>query len=65
MKEILNMSTLHPLSRVRNVYWKILSALSSGLYYTNIRMFETYATVNQKFTNTFNVLHDRWAISDQ
>ena len=38
---------------------KKLHDLSSGLYYTNIRMFETYVTVNQKFTNTFNVWHDR------
>ena len=36
-----------------------LRVLSSGLYYTNIRMFEIYATINQKFTNTFNVWHDR------
>ena len=36
-----------------------LLVLSSRLYYTNIVMFETYATVNQKFTNTFNVWHDR------
>ena len=34
---------------------KKLPVLSSGLYYTNIIMIETYATVNQKFTNTFNV----------
>ena len=58
MKEILNLFVLHQLSWVRNVYWK-LPALSFGLYYENFRMFETYAIVNQKFTNTFNVWHDR------
>ena len=36
-----------------------LLVLSTRLYYTNIRMFETYVTMNQKFTNTFNVWHDR------
>ncbi|KAL0544404.1 hypothetical protein IC582_019519 [Cucumis melo] len=38
-----------------------LSAFSSGLYYTHIRVIETYATMNLKFMNLnmFTVWHDR------
>ena len=36
-----------------------LPAFSSGLYYTNIRMIESYTVVNQKFTNNFKIWHDR------
>ena len=38
-----------------------LSSFSSGLYYTHIRVSETYATMNPKFMNLnmFTVWHDR------
>ena len=40
---------------------EILSAFTSGLYYTNIRQVEFNATVNQKFTDKSNFIiwHDR------
>ncbi|KAL4031308.1 hypothetical protein IC575_009584 [Cucumis melo] len=40
---------------------KTLPAFSSGLYYTYIRVVETYATMNPKFMNLnmFTVWHDR------
>ena len=38
-----------------------LTAFSSGLYYTYIRVIETYATMNSKFMNLnmFPIWHDR------
>ena len=38
-----------------------LPALSYGLYYTHIRVIETYATMNLKFMNPdiFTIWHDR------
>ena len=40
---------------------KTLPAFSSGLYYIHIRVIETYATMNPKFTNLnmFTVWRDR------
>ncbi|KAL0561638.1 hypothetical protein IC582_002078 [Cucumis melo] len=40
---------------------EILSAFSSGLYYTHIRVIETYATMNPNFVNLnmFTVSHNR------
>ena len=40
-----------------------LPVFSFGLYYTHIRVIETYATMNLKFINLdmFTVWHDRWS----
>ena len=36
-----------------------LLVLSSGLYYTNIRMIESHAIENKRYDNIYKVWHDR------
>ena len=38
---------------------EILPVLSSGLYYTRIRMVESHVIENKRCDNTFKVWHDR------
>ncbi|KAL4582919.1 hypothetical protein LXL04_007480 [Taraxacum kok-saghyz] len=55
-KEYLNIRKV--ISGNKNVF-EILPVLFSGLYYTNIRMVESYVIENKRCDNTFKVWHDR------